>query len=74
MARDEAYLSVNDVSPTEAVRERPSRVDQSWNFLDAAPLEQRPLLRRHETTRAYVVIIGIALDLLAVWAALVFVA
>jgi len=58
--------------PAEVLGARTLRGHQSWNFPYAAPMEERPMLARHETMLAYIVITGIAFSLLAVWAALVF--
>ena len=81
MPRFEASVPAINANSAEALRAKTMRVRQSWNSTmaanfqdpdaDAAPLEQRPLLTRHETMRAYIVATGMALGLLAVWAALV---
>jgi hypothetical protein len=68
MPRHEAPLP--NTGPADAPRTKTLRVHQSWNFPHTAPAEQRPKLARHETMRAYIVVTGMALGLLAVWAAL----
>jgi hypothetical protein len=71
MPRNEARLSANNANSAEVLGARTLRVHQMWNFPYAAPVEQPTQLAQHETMLAYVVITGIALGLLAVWAALV---
>ena len=79
MSRDEAGLPANNASlwaktsrVYQIARNFPNKAANFHDLdADAAPLEQRPLLTRHETMRAYIVVTGMALGLLAVWAALV---
>jgi hypothetical protein len=65
LPRNEFRLQANNAN----LRPKTLRAHQMWNYLYAAPVEQRPLLARHETMRSYIVITAIALGLLAVWAA-----
>jgi hypothetical protein len=69
MPRDE--VPANNANPAETLRARALRVHRSGKFPNAASVGHRSLLARPETMRAYVVATGIALGLLAVWAALV---
>ena len=71
MPLDEACLPATDANSAEALGTRTLRVRRSWNFPKGAPMEQRTLLTPHETMRTYIVVTGIALGLLVVWAALV---
>jgi hypothetical protein len=71
MFRDEACLPPIVAHPAEANRAKTLRIHQMWNFPYAASVEQPTQLGPHETMRSYIIITGIALGLLAVWAAIV---